>query len=149
MTPIDARVPVYRCQYIPEFPPPEPLAVDARRQTRAKLLRDDEAIHALFICDYEYILSPCPRHNDPLFGGEVVKLFLDSEDRRTHYFKFDISPRNWWPAAANTRAFPTASSAHPIRAFDYPEDLPMIVESSIAKTGSIRLGKKSTSPSLS
>lgn len=115
MTPIDARVPVYRCQYIPEFPRPEPLAADAhpwslapaihpfrradgradaRRQTRAKLLWDDEAIHALFICDDDYIWSPYLHHNDPLFDGEVVELFLDPEDRRTHYFEFEISPRN-------------------------------------------------------
>jgi hypothetical protein len=115
MTMPPARIPVYRCQYTPLFPRPEPLDADAlawssaaaihpfrradgrsdaRRQTLAKLLWDDEALHALFVCEDDNIWSPYLNHNDPLFDGEVVELFLDPEDRRTRYFEFEVSPRN-------------------------------------------------------
>ena len=111
----DACIPVYRCHYVSSFPHPAPFSADsapwsraapmhpfrradghaaARRQTLAKLLWDDEALHALFVCDDDNIWSPYCNHNDPLFDGEVVELFLDPEDRRTRYFEFEVSPRN-------------------------------------------------------
>ncbi len=109
--------PLYRCPFVREFPaaaqapldpeaPPwsaAPLihpfrrAEDARPvrlDTRAKLLWSPRALHALFLCEDDYIWGTFTRHNDPIFDEEVVEVFLDPEDRRSFYYEFELSPRD-------------------------------------------------------
>jgi hypothetical protein len=66
----------------------------AQRRTIARLVRDDEALYVAFECEDPDVWGTFENRDDPLYGEEVVELFLDADGDGRTYHELEVSPRN-------------------------------------------------------
>ncbi len=55
---------------------------------------DDDNLYLAFICVDTDIWATMRERDDPIYEEEAVEAFLCSGDDVTHYFEFEVSPRN-------------------------------------------------------
>lgn len=62
--------------------------------TEVRLLWDAKYLYVRFICTDAEIYSPFEKHDDPLYLGDVVEMFLDARGDARQYIELQVSPRN-------------------------------------------------------
>ena len=65
-----------------------------KRETRVRLLYDNESLYVSYLCDDPEIFSSFRNHDDPLYDENVVEIFIDPVGRLTSYVELEVSPRN-------------------------------------------------------
>lgn len=77
-----------------------PAFVDAQgspavgKDTRAKLVWDDQNLYALIEVQDGDVSSQFDKHDDPLWKEDVVELFIDADKNRRGYVELQVNPRN-------------------------------------------------------
>lgn len=64
------------------------------RRTVARLVRDDQALYVAFDCEDPDVWGTYLKRDDPLYGEEVVEIFLDADGDGRTYQELEVSPRN-------------------------------------------------------
>jgi len=65
----------------------------ARYRTEAKLVWDDEALYVAFDSEDEDVWAKLEKDDDPIYGEEVVEVFLDADADGRTYNELQVSPR--------------------------------------------------------
>ena len=63
-------------------------------ETTAKLLYDDEFLYVAFDCHDEDVWGTLLKKDDPIYGEEVVEIFLDADGDGRTYNELEVSPHN-------------------------------------------------------
>lgn len=63
-------------------------------KSTVKLLWDDEYLYVAFYCEDPDAWATLENFDDPLWGEEVVEVFIDPEDKEHTYYEFEVSPIN-------------------------------------------------------
>jgi hypothetical protein len=66
----------------------------ATKDTKARMCWDDKALYVAFECADEDIWGNMYKRDDWIFREEVVEAFINPSCNLTHYFEFNVSPRN-------------------------------------------------------
>lgn len=66
----------------------------ARYRTEARLVWDDEYLYAAFDSEDEDVWAKLEKKDDPIYGEEVVEVFLDANADGKTYNELQVSPRN-------------------------------------------------------
>jgi hypothetical protein len=67
---------------------------NAKSQTWAKMLWDDEHLYIAFHCSDSDIRSPYTKRDDPLWQTDAVEVFLDPSGKGENYYELQVSPAN-------------------------------------------------------
>jgi hypothetical protein len=65
-----------------------------RYRTEAKLVWDDEAIYVAFRVQDEDVWAKLDKDDDPIYGEEVVEIFIDADGDGKTYNELELSPKN-------------------------------------------------------
>ena len=67
-----------------ETPPP----------TRVKVLWDKDYLYVRFVCAATELYSPYKKHDEPIYNGDCVEVFLDVKGDAKQWMELEVSPRN-------------------------------------------------------
>jgi hypothetical protein len=65
-----------------------------RYRTEARVVWDDEALYVAFDCQDEDVWGKLEKNDDPIYGEEVVEVFIDADGDGRTYNELQVSPRN-------------------------------------------------------
>ncbi len=85
------------------------LGKKVKHGTRFRMLYDDERLYVAFEVTDPHVFSAAEKHDDPVFNGDCVELFLCTGDDPHYYYEIDISPtaQVWDALIVNTRGWKT------------------------------------------
>jgi hypothetical protein len=63
-------------------------------ETHAKLLYDDQFLYVAFDCQDDDVWGTLLKKDDPIYGQEVVEIFLDADGDGKTYNELEVSPHN-------------------------------------------------------
>ena len=64
------------------------------KKSTVKLLWDDTYLYFAFYCEDPDAWATLTEFDDPIWGEEVVEVFIDPEDREHTYYEIEVSPIN-------------------------------------------------------
>ena len=67
---------------------------DAPLKTTVRLLWDDNYLYAAFYCEDPDAWATLTEEDDPLWGEEVVEIFVDPQGKGLNYYELEINPIN-------------------------------------------------------
>ena len=67
---------------------------EAPLKTTVKLLWDDTYLYAAFYCEDPDAWATLTEEDDPLWGEEVVEIFIDPQGKGRNYYELEINPIN-------------------------------------------------------
>jgi hypothetical protein len=62
--------------------------------TQVKLLWDSDYLYIRFLCTSTEIYSPYKTHDDPIYKGDCVEMFLDVKGDARQWIELEVSPSN-------------------------------------------------------
>ncbi|HZZ72045.1 MAG TPA: carbohydrate-binding family 9-like protein [Pirellulales bacterium] len=83
----------------------------SHHDTTFRMLYDDENLYVAFHCVADHVFSPAEKHDDPVYNGDCVELFLCTGNDPHYYYEIDLSPAEvvWDALIVNTRGLETVS----------------------------------------
>jgi len=67
---------------------------EPQEKTEARLIWDDDNLYIAFICQDGDLVSAYADHDQPLYQGDVVEIFLEMNQDPLAYAELEINPRN-------------------------------------------------------
>ena len=64
------------------------------KKTEAKMLWDDQYLYVGFICSDNDIWTTISDHDGPIYGEEVVEVFIDPDKDQKTYIELEVNPMN-------------------------------------------------------
>jgi len=84
----------------------------SKQATTFRMLYDDEKLYVAFHVVDDHVFSAAEKHDDPVFNGDCVELFLCTGADPHYYYEIDISPAEvvWDALIVNTRGWEATTS---------------------------------------
>ncbi|MDA3963113.1 MAG: carbohydrate-binding family 9-like protein [Planctomycetota bacterium] len=77
-----------------QSPNPDRVMAESLPATEVRLLWDADALYIRFDCSDKNLYLPYNKHDDPLYKGDVVEVFLDARGDSQQWFEIQVAANN-------------------------------------------------------